>query len=242
MTKIAASIRPRSYEHGEDLILSAQIAGADMIELWCDRLFPDTAQKLVLVSELPVIVNLKDESEHGEFHGTMFERIKILEDLITQGAVLIDLPYTKDLEYVDIERLSKNLILSYHDFKGTPSLDEIETLINKMLMLNPKYIKLAFSVNQEIDLMNLFKLQTNRRDLWGKSIILGMGQKGMITRMTSSMFSHPFTFACIDQYSKTAPGQMTISQLRKIWKRFGFQDTPGPKISLTPPRIIEDSL
>jgi 3-dehydroquinate dehydratase type I len=242
MTKIAASIRPRSYEHGEDLILSAQIAGADMIELWCDKLNPEDAKKLVIISELPVIANLKDKSENGEFKGTMYEKITFLEELIQNGAVLIDLPFCEELKQVDIERLTKNLILSYHDFEATPSLDEIENIINSMEQLNPKYIKLAFSVQREIDLMNLFKLQTNRRDLWGKSIILGMGQRGMVTRMTSSMFSHPFTFACIDKYSKTAPGQMTITQLRKIWKRFGFQDNPKPIITRKPPNIIEDSL
>lgn len=239
MTKIAASIRPRSYEHGEDLILSAQIAGAEMIEIWCDKLDIADAKKLVVISELPVILNLKDASENGEFKGNMFERIKILEDLLKDGAELIDIPFTEELKGVDIERLKPNLILSYHDFNGTPSLDEIENLINQMTKFGPKIIKLAFTVNQEIDLMNLFKLQTNRRDLWGSSIIIGMGPKGMITRMMSTMFNHPFTFACIDKYSKTAPGQMTIEQLKKNWRRFGFTNKSGPKIKLQVPKITK---
>jgi 3-dehydroquinate dehydratase type I len=222
MTKIAASIRPRSFEQGEDLLLSAQIAGAQMIELWCDRLDLDTAKKLVIVSELPVIVNLKDESEKGEFEGTIYDRIKYLEELVKEGATFLDLPYTKELESINLSRLAENLIVSYHDFEATPSLDEIETIINRMQSVNPAVIKLAFQVEQSIDLNNLLKLQINRKDLWGRSIILGMGHKGMITRLMSKTFQHPFTFACIDKYSKTAPGQMTISQLRKLWRRFGF--------------------
>lgn len=222
MTKIAASIRPKTYEEGEDLILSAQIAGAEMVELWCDRIDLESAKKLVVISELPVIVNLKDSSEDGDFTGTIYERIKILEDLIFQGAAFLDLPFCDELESIDLDRLTPHLILSSHNFDETPSLDEIEILINKMQALNPRYLKLAFTVRQEIDLMNLMKLQTNRRDLWGKCIILGMGPKGIITRVLSSMFKHPFTFASIDNYSKTAPGQMTISGLKKVWKRFGM--------------------
>jgi 3-dehydroquinate dehydratase type I len=234
MTKIAASIRPRSYEHAEDLLLSAQIAGAEMIELWCDRIDLEDAKKLIVVSELPIIVNLKDESEQGYFEGTIYDRIKILEQLIDQGAHLMDIPFVPELNSIDLERFGGKIILSHHDFTTTPSLDDIEDLIDQMLVLKPAVIKLAFTVNQEIDLMNLFKLQTNRRDLWGKCIVLGMGQKGMVTRMMSSMFKHPFTFACIDKYSKTAPGQMTIEQLRKVWKRFGFQSNSAPKIHLKP--------
>lgn len=241
MTKIAASIRPRSYEHAEDLLLSAQIAGAEMIELWCDRISIEDAKKLIIVSELPVIVNLKDESEQGDFNGTIYDRIKILEDLVNQGAVLMDIPFVPELNAIDLDRLNGKIILSYHDFESTPSLDEIEDLIDQMLRLKPEVIKLAFTVNQEIDLMNLFKLQTNRRDLWGKCIILGMGHKGMVTRMMSNMFKHPFTFACIDKYSKTAPGQMTIEQLRKIWKRFGFQTSPKLQIALKPINRPEDN-
>lgn len=222
MTKIAASIRPRSFEHGEDLILSAQIAGAQVIELWCDRLDLETAKKLVVVSELPVIVNLKDKNEKGEFKGNIYDRIKYLEELVLNGAAYLDLPYCTELPSIDLLRLQPNLIVSYHDFKSTPSLDEIEVIINNILSLKPKIIKLAFQINQDIDLNNLLKLQINRRDLWGNSIILGMGHKGMLTRVMSKTFQHPFTFASIDKYSKTAPGQMTISQLKKLWKRFGF--------------------
>lgn len=241
MTKIAASIRPRSYEHAEDLLLSAQIAGAEMVELWCDRIDIEDAKKLIVVSDLPIIVNLKDESEEGDFKGTVYDRIKILEELVSQGAFLMDIPFVPELNEIDLERLNGKIILSYHDFESTPSLDEVEDLIDQMMKLKPEVIKLAFTVNQEIDLMNLFKLQTNRRDLWGKCIILGMGQKGMITRMMSNMFKHPFTFACIDKYSKTAPGQMTIEQLRRIWKRFGFQTSPKLKIALKPINRPEDN-
>jgi 3-dehydroquinate dehydratase/shikimate dehydrogenase len=223
MTKIIASIRPKNFEDGEDLILSAQIAGAEMIEIWCDKMDLADLKKLVIISELPVMVNLKDKSEKGLFTGTMFERIKFLEALINEGAAYLDLPFSEELSAVDLDRFKGKLVISAHDFEQTPSLDEIENLIGKILKLNPAILKLAFKVNKEIDLVNLFQLQVSRRELWGKSVILGMGQKGAITRVMSKMFQHPFTFASIDRFSRTAPGQMTIEQLNKIWRKFGFK-------------------
>lgn len=222
MTKIAVPIRPKNYEEGENLILTAQILGAEIIEIWCDRLELKDAQRLVVASELPVIVNLKDESENGKFKGDIYDRIKFLETLVNEGATYLDLPYNDELRNTDLERFRDKLIISFHDFDRTPTLPELEEKIEKIQQLNPAIIKVATKVVQDIDMLNLFKVQINHKELWGKCVILGMGPKGKLTRVLSKMFQQPFVFGAIDSKYRTAPGQLTIKQLKNEWKRLSL--------------------
>lgn len=220
MTKIVVPIRPRDFDEAQDLVLTAQIVGADFIELWCDRLEFADAKKLILLSELPIIANLKDESENGEFKGSIFERLRYLEEILKEGAAYVDIPYNDDIATTDLTRFDDKVILSYHNFDQTPSLLELEELLIKMFKKNTAFIKIATQVNNDIDLLNLLKIEVNHRELIGKGIVLGMGPRGRILRILAKTFGQPFVFAAIDARHKTAPGQFTVDELNKEWKRW----------------------
>ena len=220
MTKIVVPIRPTNFDDGQDLLLSAQIVGADYIELWCDRLDLLDAKKLIALSELPIIANLKDDSEQGEFTGNIFERLKCLQEMLEEGAALVDIPFNQDIVNTDLSRFEDKFILSFHDFKETPTILDLEDLMVRMLKKNPKYLKIATHLNSDIDLLNMLKLQLSTRELIGKGILIGMGPRGKILRILSKTFGHPFVFASIDARHKTAPGQFTVEELKKEWKRW----------------------
>jgi 3-dehydroquinate dehydratase len=49
-----------------------------------------------------------------------------------------------------------------------------------------------------------------------------MGKLGIASRVLSPFFGAEFTFASIDDQSKTAEGQMSIDDLRWVWKMLGL--------------------
>jgi 3-dehydroquinate dehydratase type I len=222
MTKIVIPIRPIILSEGLSLYNKVVLHGADYTELWCDKLKLEDAKELVRRKQTPLVVNLKDAREGGNFSGTFNQKLNYLSELAQRGADYIDIPFTQDLVEKELETLSGKVILSYHDFKSTPSLPDLEHLQEQMMALNPAIIKIATQVNREIDIINLIKLQLNSPLTRNKRIIIGMGEKGKVTRAMSPMFENTMTFACFDQKSKTAPGQLTIDELRDEWARLNL--------------------
>ncbi len=110
----------------EDALLSLKRAEeiSDLVELRLD-LLPRKAWLLLLKEKRkPCIVTLRSERQGGCFKGEETERIQLLEESLVFQPTFIDTEW--DTPPPLIERLKKrkgeetSLILSYHDFHGTP--------------------------------------------------------------------------------------------------------------------------
>lgn len=222
MTKIAIPIRPLILSEGLSLYNKVVQAGADITEIWCDKLKLEDAKELVKKKQMPLVVNLKDGIEGGVFSGSFNQRLSYLTELAHYGADYIDIPFSHDLNPSELTALDGKLIVSYHNFQSTPSLPELERIQEEMLTLNPVAVKIATQINREIDIINLIKLQLNSPQTRNKRIIIGMGEKGKVTRATAPMFENLITFASLNESTKTAPGQMTIDELKNEWHRLSL--------------------
>lgn len=224
MTKIAVPIKPMIRDEGLSLMGRAIREGAEIVEIWCDQLRLEDAKDLVRLKDCPIIINLKDKSENGKFVGTMRERLNYLETVASYGADYVDIPFTPELTATDLEKLKDKLLLSYHNFTATPPLPDLEDLIDKMAALNPAAIKLSTQVNREIDLINLFKLQVNYPKYRDQRVIIGMGDKGKVSRLLAPMFHNIFMFAALDHGHETAEGQLTVAELKHEWAKLGMDN------------------
>jgi 3-dehydroquinate dehydratase type I len=54
-----------------------------------------------------------------------------------------------------------------------------------------------------------------------KIVSFAMGKLGVPSRVLSPVFGAEFTFAAIDDDSKTAVGQLSIDNIRDVWKLLG---------------------
>lgn len=187
-------------------------AGADIIEIWCDLIPLPELSKLIdqKPKDIGLILNLKDSKEEGEYTGDLEDRLIVLEGF--PQADYIDLPYRE--MYTVMPQDTSKVILSFHDFSKTPSLTELQGLLQKMADNNPAIIKIATTVHSEKDVIHLFQLQANNPDLMGRMIIIGMSELGQATRTTARMFKQPITFASLDAENETAPGQLSAADLR----------------------------
>ena len=127
-----------------------------------------------------------------------------------------------DLETVEKENIifneeeRKHLIISHHEFKKTPSKVKLKRIISCIKKHNPRVIKISTMIETETDNLRLIELMIDRK-ISQEKIIIGMGEKGKITRVMGPLFGNLLTFASLGK-NKTAKGQIEISKLKQIYK------------------------
>lgn len=146
----------------------------------------------------------------------MEERENDIKVSIVRGAKWLDL----DMEHnsnKDIKELKRycnkhntKLILSVHNYEKTPGKGEIEEYIDKAKSLGADIIKLVFYSNNEKDNDRVLSLYDNNNNI----VAFNMGEIGKETRVKALILGAPFTYVALTG-TQTAPGQMTIDDMKK---------------------------
>jgi 3-dehydroquinate dehydratase type I len=195
---------------------------ADIIELRVDHL---RAVKLPLLLEnrkKPFIVTNRRKDEGGQYRGEERERLGVLQEALDLGADYIDVEFA--VERAFLERLLRDkrgaqVILSFHDFRGTPSIKELQKLFGQMIQSGADVIKIvpfARSWEDNLSVLSLIPFAKERRQ---KIVAFCMGEKGRISRILSPFFGAAWTYASIDRTRVSAPGQMTVRELKDTWEK-----------------------
>jgi 3-dehydroquinate dehydratase/shikimate dehydrogenase len=109
--------------------------------------------------------------------------------------------------------------VSAHNF--STKFADLKRLYRSILTLYPVAIpKLVYTANHINDCFEAFDLlyQTG-----GERIIFCMGEAGLISRILAKKLGNFLTFASIDEQSATAPGQLTIEQLKKSCRYYDIK-------------------
>lgn len=147
-------------------------------------------------------------------------RIAIIH-LLANSKTFLDLDIInqkEELNYITHKRVHITPIISYHNYKETPSDQEFKILLSIMAQNQPLIYKIATFCNSENDALRLLQLQQQLLQEQKKHIILGMGPQGIITRVFATIWGNEFIFAPLTGASGTAPGQLTKTQLETIFK------------------------
>lgn len=107
------------------------------------------------------------------------------------------------------------IIISYHNFNETPSQKKLKKLIANIKEFSPDIIKIATYVRNEKDNVTLFKILLDKKPI--PLIIIGMGEKGKITRIFAPLLGSYLTYAKTP-FGKSAPGQPDYFHLKEIYK------------------------
>ncbi len=146
------------------------------------------------------------------------ERLEIFSLALEKGASYADIEedglpeFTASIKDLTL-KYHRSLIISYHNYEQTPSPDVLESILKKCYTKGADVAKIATLVRQDEDIVNLLSLYRKE----GRKIILGMGEKGMITRVASVPLGAEFTFASPDGSAGTAPGQLKEHELKEIY-------------------------
>ena len=178
---------------------------SDMVELKVDKIKNLSKKDLILIRK-------KTKKE------TIFtsRQKKIILQAIDLGFDYVDVKLSL-IPKLNLSKRNKNkIILSFHDFKKTPKIKKLTSIINHMREYKMGVIKIATLVNNDQSIRNLMRILLNKRKN-EKMIIVGMGEKGKITRILGPLFGSFLTFAST-QFGSSAPGQIEIMKLKKIYQ------------------------
>lgn len=150
--------------------------------------------------------NLKDDS-----------RKQILLKAIDAGAAYVDVEVDSNDSYKkEIMKTARKkgctVIMSFHDYNRTPPKGELEQIVEWCFNSGADMAKIACKVKSDRDNARLLGLLDSERRI----IVVGMGEKGIITRVVAPMLGSPFTFASLSKGKETAEGQVTARELREL--------------------------
>lgn len=174
-----------------------------------------------VIKDMPLLFTFRTFREGGEKEISLLEYEKLLSCAILTGNVdLIDIEIMfDDTVYNNILNLAKEnnvkVIASSHNFRSTPSKDEMVSRLMKMDNSGADIPKIAVMPQDREDVLALLQATSIAKTCMDKPVItISMGKKGALSRMSGEIFGSSITFATAKEAS--APGQMDAVLLKKI--------------------------
>lgn len=219
--QICASIMPRTANEAKTLQDKARQRGADLVEIRLDRLKGPSELRWVSQTEIPTIATIRPTDQGGEFTGSEEERSRILLDAAQIGFDYVDIDdSTQGLE-TKIRALRDSgvkIVCSHHDMEMTPTLLELKEILSRNSRHDADIYKIVTTARTIQDsLVTLNFVSDVSRQL--KVVCFAMGEFGKISRVACTILGSFFTMAALESGAETAPGQLTIDDLRTIYRR-----------------------
>lgn len=197
---------------------------SDMIELRVDGIKGIKPEDVPFIKKTvikPSVFTCRREDEGGKFSQSEKMRIQILNEAVRACFEYVDIELsTMEESALNLKRHKKTkLIISYHNFIETPDGLFLKSLIKKMEQFHPDIVKLATMVNNDYDNRTLFRLITDCSFDYDR-IIIGMGEKGQISRIIGPLLGNYLTYSTTSNGKKTL-GQIHLSKLRSLYQLMG---------------------
>ncbi|MDP2729928.1 MAG: type I 3-dehydroquinate dehydratase [Dehalococcoidales bacterium] len=188
----------------------------DLFEVRID-LIGDGWQELAKRLEKPWIATNRTVEEGGKWAGNEARRIEGLLQAVELGAALVDVEFrTKNLKnIVPLVKKRVKCILSFHDVEKTPSLDEMKEIVERQLKSGADICKVVTTAKEFED--NLAVLQLISEFPGDKILAFAMGPVGQVSRVLCPLVGGDFTYGSIEKGRESAPGQITVQELIKIY-------------------------
>lgn len=167
-------------------------------------------------SEASLLATCRRRQNQGRFGGSIEEQLRLLAAAAEAGARAVDVEIESAesaTSRLDAFRGRALLVLSYHNFEGTPAM---ETVLRRMMRIPADAYKLATTARKPSDNWRVLALaKAHARD---GVVVLAMGEMGFPTRVLSPAFGGLFTYAAPHSAEGTACGQIGAKTLRGLYR------------------------
>ena len=212
---ICVSIQNKDFQEIQKILETVEMA-----EIRLDRcaLEDEEIEQLFQDSDVPLIATcrMSEESQAPE----------LLEMAIRAGAKYADLEMEAPAavgrrireacrEYGTV------LIRSFHDFKGTPPLEVLQSLVERARSFGGEVVKIVTTATSEADNATVQALYKDA--VPGSLVAFCMGEAGRSSRLDALRYGAPFTYACLSEDDATAPGQWSQAAMQEaVYGGFRF--------------------
>jgi 3-dehydroquinate dehydratase-1 len=211
-------------------VVKALAQGANVLELRVDTFGKRSPESIVRgikrlrgyegAENTPLILTCRARSEGG------------VQDISLKEKALIFTALMSYVDYIDIElrkasrfsgviasakKAGTGVIISYHDFKGTPRAPRLEALIQQGKALGGDIVKIAATANSARELKRLAALLIMEHK---GLIVIAMGPMGAASRIFFPLLGSLATYGSVTR--SAAPGQLPVAELAEAFRKYGI--------------------
>ena len=190
-----------------------QASAADMMEVRLDLVEGDPLEVMRSIrsaTSLPLIATNRWSAEGGNFRGSERERIDLLIGA-SKYADFVDIEQRAELKDELLGKIEKPAIVSYHDFTGMPSIEELRSTLREISETGASIAKIAVTPRRLSDNLTLLELLLNANT---PLCLIAMGELGRHMRAVAPIYGSALTYGYISE--ATAPGQMSVGELKQL--------------------------
>jgi 3-dehydroquinate dehydratase/shikimate dehydrogenase len=170
---------------------------------------------LVRESSLPAIITCRAASEGGRQRVDDEVRLRLLAEA-TRFADYCDVEAAHYEQVMSFSPDISRLIVSYHDFSGTPS--DLDAIYDRVTSLPAAVHKIVTRANDVSDSLAIFKLLERARAEERPLIALAMGEAGLMTRVLGPACGSFLTYGTLGPGKESAPGQPSCDELVNLYR------------------------
>ncbi len=201
---------------------------ADILELRIDQIRNVDLEQLMNGKRTKILVTNRRGDEGGVFPGTERERINLLKDAVALGADYVDIEAGTEKNLLNelVAQIEKyhartKWIISSHDFNGTPTEKALLKKFDRCSRTGADIVKIVTLAHTVDDNLRVLRLIPYARAKGRAIIALCMGEKGRISRVMAPLLGSYWSYASLEKGGESAPGQLTIEEMRQIQKILG---------------------
>ena len=188
----------------------------DLFELRLDGLARSIKAVREGIDKLPApcIITARTPREGGANQLSSGERCELLLTFLPRAAYVdIELRSARTLAQALRAARTKNIriIISFHDFRGTPTALRLDEIARAAQSLGPDIVKIATRTDTPAQLERL--LEFFERQAGGKVVAMGIGKLGRKSRLEFARRGCPLNYAHLG--APQIPGQLSIPELRQ---------------------------
>jgi 3-dehydroquinate dehydratase type I len=190
-------------------------------EVRLDYLDRPDLKKLFRTLPGSVIATNRRREEGGRWEGSEAERRHLLEEALSLGVHGLDVELASETGWrreLYARRGNTRLILSWHDFSKTPDNSALENILDEMLAADADILKIVTWAAAPADNLRVLSLIPRAQAAGREIISFCMGPLGAWSRLAAPFLGSYLTFAPFSRKKGSAPGQITVNEMRRMWR------------------------
>jgi 3-dehydroquinate dehydratase/shikimate dehydrogenase len=180
---------------------------------------PKIKEFLASHREVTAIATCRRKANGGGFTGALAAQFEVLTKAAQAGCQIVDLEIesaesAKAVQITHLRHSGAALLISYHDFTRTRSLEQAADRIEAF---KPDFVKIVSTARSLADNLAILRLIEDR-SLSAHVVGIAMGEEGILSRVLGPRAGGSFTFASFSEETETAPGQVDARTLREVYR------------------------